>query len=104
MAFQLEYLDEVLTDIQEAKAWYKKQREGLEEEFAAAILQAIERILLIPSAYRIRYKNIRIAHPQRFPYNIHFYFTKSKATVVITAIVHNKRSTISVRKRRGRSR
>jgi hypothetical protein len=56
MAFRLEYLDEVLTDIQEAKAWYKEQREGLEEEFGTTILQAIERILSMPSAYRIRDK------------------------------------------------
>ena len=44
MAYQLLYFDEVLTDIQEAKAWYKEKRDGLEDEFALAVETALERI------------------------------------------------------------
>ncbi|MGH2645846.1 MAG: hypothetical protein ACRDE2_17980, partial [Chitinophagaceae bacterium] len=77
MAYLLRYFDEVLTDVQEAKAWYKEQHDGLEEEFSAAIAQTIERILTMPTVYAVRYKSIRIAHPKRFPYNIHFYIDKS---------------------------
>lgn len=91
MTWQLQYFDEVLTDIQEAKLWYKDQRKGLEVEFAIAIENAIAQIVKMPAAYAVRYKNVRIAHPKRFPYNIHFYIDKSKTLVVITAIIHNKR-------------
>lgn len=85
------YLDEVLTDVQEAKIWYKTQKEGLEIEFADRIEQAIKTILSMPLAYATRYKNVRIAHPRVFPYNIHFHVNEPAKTVVFTAIVHNKR-------------
>ena len=99
MAYLLQYFDEALTDIQEAKIWYKEQREGLEEDFSAIIEQTIERIVKMPTVYAVRYKSIRIAHPKRFPYNVHFYIDKSQATVVITAIVHNRRNPVIARQR-----
>ncbi|WP_130277247.1 plasmid stabilization system [Cecembia calidifontis] len=63
----------------------------MEEEFALAIEIAIQQLLNKPFGYAIRYRNVRIAHPKRFPYNIHFYIDEANLTVVITAIVHIKR-------------
>jgi mRNA-degrading endonuclease RelE of RelBE toxin-antitoxin system len=90
--YNSQYFDEVFTDIQEAKIWYKEQKEGLEVEFAFTIEKAIEQILKMPSAYSTRYKNVRIAHPKIFPYNIHFYIDETTKTVVFTAVIHNKRN------------
>lgn len=90
--YSSQYFDEVLIDIQETKIWYKEQKEGLEVEFAFAIEKAIEQVLKMPSAYATRYKNVRIAHPKTFPYNIHFYIDETDKTVVFTAIIHNKRN------------
>jgi mRNA-degrading endonuclease RelE of RelBE toxin-antitoxin system len=89
--YNSQYLDQVFTDIQEAKIWYKEQKEGLEVEFALAIETAIEKVLKMPTSYSTRYKNIRIAHPKIFPYNIHFYIDEVNEIVVFTAIIHNKR-------------
>jgi mRNA-degrading endonuclease RelE of RelBE toxin-antitoxin system len=89
--YNAHYFDEVFIDIQEAKIWYKQQKEGLEVEFAFAIEKAIQKVLKMPSAYSPRYKKVRIAHPKTFPYNIHFYIDEATQTVVFTAIVHNKR-------------
>jgi hypothetical protein len=99
MSFQIEFFDEVLTDIQEAKEWYKEQRFGLEVEFAFEIEKVLEKIIKRPESFSIRYKNIRIAHPKVFPYNIHFYFDSPLDLIVITGIVHNKRDQNIVRKR-----
>lgn len=85
------YFDQVFTDVQEAKIWYKEQKEGLEVEFAFAIETAIYKVLKMPTSYSLRYKNIRIAHPKIFPYNIHFYIDEVNKIVVFTAIAHNKR-------------
>ncbi|PDS25682.1 plasmid stabilization system [Flavobacterium branchiophilum] len=60
-------------------------------EFALAIESVIQKVLKMPTSYSPRYKNIRIAHPKTFPYNIHFYIDEVNKTVVFTAIVHNKR-------------
>jgi plasmid stabilization system protein ParE len=99
MPYTLQYFDEAETDINEAKAWYKEQQDGLEIEFATAVEKAIERLLQTPRAYAVRYKTVRMAHPKKFPYNIHFYIDESNHTVVITAIVHSKRHPKIARKR-----
>ena len=91
MAYTILYFDEVLDDVQQAKVWYNNQKDGLEVEFAMCIEKAIEQIIKMPTAYSIRYKNVRIAHPKIFPYNIHFYIDDSIEAIVITAIVHIKR-------------
>jgi hypothetical protein len=46
----------------------------------------------MPSAFAVRYKNVRIAHTKIFPYNIHYYIDEIKVQVVIIGIVHNKRN------------
>ena len=89
--YNSQYFDQVFTDVQEAKIWYKEQKEGLEVRFAGAIETAIQKVLETPTSYAPRYKNVRIAHPKTFPYNIHFYIDEVNETVVFTAIVHNKR-------------
>ena len=91
MGHNVQFFDEVIFDIQEAKFWYKEKREGLEIEFSWAVEDTIEQIAKMPFSYSVRYKNVRIAHPKVFPYNIHFYIDESTELVVITAIVHNKR-------------
>lgn len=89
--YTAQYFDQVFIDIQEAKIWYKEQKEGLEVEFATAIEITIQKVLKMPTSYSTRYKNIRIAHPKIFPYNLHFYIDELNEIVVFTAIVHNKR-------------
>ena len=89
--YTAQYFDQVFTDIQEAKIWYKEQKVGLEVEFALAIETAIQKILKMPTSYSPRYKNVRIAHPKTFPYKIHFYIDEANEIVIFTAIVHNKR-------------
>jgi plasmid stabilization system protein ParE len=99
MTYRLLFFDEALSDVLQAKQWYNEQCEGLDEEFAQALVQAISQISEMPFAYAVRYKNIRIAHPKRFPFNIHFYVDEPNAIVVITAIVHNKRHPTKAQKR-----
>ena len=86
------YLDEVEDDIIVAKQWYAEQQKGLEVRFVAAVKDALSNILKMPTAYAVRYRNVRIAHTKTFPYNVHFYIDEAKEQVVIIGIVHNKRN------------
>ena len=86
------YLDEVENDVSSAKQWYAEQQEGLDTRFSIAVKEALLNVLKMPFIYAVRYKNVRIAHPKKFPYNIHFYIDKTNETVVISGIVHNKRN------------
>lgn len=92
MAYTVLFFNEVKQDIKEAKNWYHQQLKGLEHRFAEDIKTAIVRIGERPYALAIRYKNIRIAHPDIFPYSIHYYINHEENTIVITAIVHNNRN------------
>ena len=91
MVYKVLYFDEVRQDIKEAKNWYRSQLKGLEKRFAEDIKIAISRLKERPAVHAIRYKNIRIAHPDVFPYAIHFYIDDHANTVVITGILHNSR-------------
>ena len=90
--YKVFYLDEVDNDIAVAKQWYAEQQNNLDVRFVAAVKETVSNILKMPSAYAVRYRNIRIARTKIFPYNIHFYVDETKAQVVIIGIVHNKRN------------
>ena len=90
--YKILYFDEVENDIAVAKQWYAEQQEGLDVRFVSAVKDALSGILKMPSAYAVRYKNIRIAHTRIFPYNVHFYIDEINMQVVIIGIIHNKRN------------
>lgn len=97
MPYKILYFDEVSVDIIEAKTWYNAQSKNLGKRFSQDIKTTILRIKERPEVHAIRYKNVRIAHPDVFPYSIHYYMEGN--TIVITAIVHNSRKPFSAQKR-----
>lgn len=98
MTYTVIYLDEAREDVKRAKAWYKKQLNGLQKKFATDVIEAIVRMQVTPTAYAIRYKNIRIIHTRIFPFGIHFYIDETNKSLVITAITHDFRDTETVAK------
>jgi mRNA-degrading endonuclease RelE of RelBE toxin-antitoxin system len=90
--YKVLYLDEVENDIIAAKQWYAEQQKDLEIRFSFAVKEALSTILKMPSAFAVRYKNVRIVHTKIFPYNIHYYIDETKAQVVIIGVVHNRRN------------
>jgi len=91
MPYKIIYVDKAKQDVRESKAWYKQQRNGLQKQFASAIIKAISLLQKNPYAYAIRYKNIRIIHPKTFPFGIHFYIDETAKQIIITAIIHDYR-------------
>jgi len=99
MPYSLSYFDDVRIDIQNAKAWYKQRRPGLEKRFAEAIKTALLKLKQNPLAHELKYKNIRVAHPKTFPYGIHFYIDDTQQQIVVVAIVHHRRNPNTSQKR-----
>ena len=58
--YKVLYLDEVQNDISTAKQWYAEQQEYLDIKFSAAVKETLSSIKKMPSAYSVRYKNVRI--------------------------------------------
>lgn len=96
--FELDYFDEVEDDIEVAKLWYYEQspETDLEERFADAIKQVINKLQKNPFVYHPVFENIRIAHPKFFPYGVHFIINEGKNQILIVAILHNKQDKIKM--------
>jgi len=86
------YLDEVENDIAIAKQWYAEQQKELDVQFVFAVKKTLSDIAKMPSAYAVRYRNVRIAHTKVFPFNVHFYIDEINTQVVIIGVVHNTRN------------
>lgn len=92
MHYSLNYFDDALQDAKDAKAWYKEQQSGLDKQFANSIKSTILFVQRNPFAFAVRYRNIRVAFPKKFPYGIHFYIDEKNQQIIIIAITHNKRN------------
>lgn len=73
----------------DAVAFYNEQLPGLGYEFSYEVNKAIERIINFPETYPKISGRARKCRCKRFPYNIIYYIYKS--SIVIVAIMHNKR-------------
>ena len=71
-------------ELDEATAWYKSRKRGLETEFRAEVNQMLERIASTPTPFRPVRGGIRRALLRRFPYAIHF-FEEPQAIVILAA-------------------
>ena len=81
-----------------AREWYQQQQiAGLGNRFAQAVKNCILKIRSNPHAHAIRYKNVRIAHTDKFPYAIHFYLEDD--TIIITSIIFQVRNPLIARRK-----
>jgi hypothetical protein len=55
-------------DLADARNWYEEQRQGLGDEFLAAIATAFIRLEQNPDQYPIYYRDFRRVLVDRFPY------------------------------------
>ena len=79
-------------ELKEAKAWYEDQREGLGEEYALSIEEAIERISRNPELYAIVREDVRQVLVRRFPYVVYYRYENDKSErIVILAVFHASR-------------
>jgi plasmid stabilization system protein ParE len=80
---------EAETDLQSAFDWYEQRRVGLGMAFREAVNGTIARIAESPRAYPVRYRELRRALVQRFPYAV--YYRPNDDVIVVVAVVHGSR-------------
>ena len=76
-------------ELDEAMAWYEKQKEGLGTELKEAIDQMLLKIGSTPERFRPVRGEVRRALLRRFPYAIHF--VPEPEAIIVLAIFHTKR-------------
>lgn len=91
MSFKLVVRPEVDADLLVAEEWYEDQESGLGNAFLRDVVATIERILVNPLIYRVRYgrRPVRWAYTRRFPYRVIFHIDND--TVVIDTVIHSAR-------------
>ncbi len=76
-------------DLAAAKAWYERQQRGLGEDFLKCVEEALDRIRLLPEAYRQVAPGVRRVIVRRFPYGV--YYRVDLSQIAVLAFYHSKR-------------
>ncbi len=88
---------EAKQDLDEARAWYDQQQEGLGSEFLAKVDERLEEIEQAPQRYAAGYRGVRAANVDRFPYVVRFAEINSRIEVI--AVHHGSRNPSEWRRR-----
>jgi plasmid stabilization system protein ParE len=89
MTHPLVYHPEVLSEVDEAFAWYEQQRTGLGERLLTAIRETLDSVQENPRQVGVIHRNVRAALVRRFPYVV--YFREESTRIVVIAIQHGRR-------------
>ncbi len=81
-------LPAAITDLNEARSWYKVRNRQLPLRLKEQVVDTIKKLQTTPTAHAIRYKNVRIANVNIFPYAIHYIIEDENSLIVVLAIHH----------------
>lgn len=77
------------SDLRNAAQYYNSQQRGLGTKFLRAIKDSILIIRNHPEAFQIRFNDIRIGIPNKFPYLIFYNVNYDNNEIRIIAILHS---------------
>ena len=86
-------------DIREAMEWYKNQNINLPEKFLEKIDESLVKIQKNPQHYQKRYKEIRQAIVDRFPYTIYYFIEEELKLIVVIGVLAQKQNFDRIKKR-----
>jgi plasmid stabilization system protein ParE len=79
-------------DILESVLWYNKQQPDLGRYYYNSVQQTIKSIKANPNKYQLRYKTLRMALVNKFPFIVMFLIDENKKQIAITAVLHTSRN------------
>ena len=88
MRYKLVLSTEIEKEYKDAVSWYDNISLSLGDDLHKVFLEELESIGSTPLVYQKRYRNIRVAFLQRFPYGIHFIFEDE--VVQVLKFLHTK--------------
>src|SRR5262245_55617246 len=77
-------------DADMARAWYERERQGLGNQFANALIKTVESLSDLPLSFPQSIGTVRRARMHGFPY--HVYFEHMHSDSIILAIAHMHRN------------
>ena len=73
-------------DIRSTAKWYNQQQKGLGIRFTKEVRKKVAHICKNPENIATRYKDVKTAIVDVFPYMIHFVVVEENKTIVISAV------------------
>ena len=89
--FKVQVLELAKMDMRQASSWYNQQQVGLGKRLTEDMARILRKIASNPTSFAVRYKVIRLANFDTFPYAAHFYIDDKNDTIFIIAIMHTSR-------------
>ncbi|CAM1364371.1 type II toxin-antitoxin system RelE/ParE family toxin [Tenacibaculum xiamenense] len=84
--YYIDFQDDAREDMKEIKLYYNSIDIALFDSFKYDLNQILDVISIFPKTYQLIYKNIRIAHLQRFSYVV--YYEIREQNIFIHAVSH----------------
>jgi|SRR3954471_4876115 toxin ParE1/3/4 len=89
MAAKLVVAPEAERDVDEAYAWYERQRVGLGEDFLTCVDACLQAVRRTPKMHQPVHENYRRGLVRRFPYAV--FYEYANRTVTVYAVMHTSR-------------
>jgi plasmid stabilization system protein ParE len=93
-------LPAVEADVAEAAEWYEIRRPGLGQRFVFAVRSADQFLVDNPFRFSVRFSDVRRLNLGDFPYSIFFFLHEND--IIVLGVLHNRRDTRAILKRRRR--
>ena len=90
---------EVKNDVLQAKDWYRSKQIGLEKRFAKEVKNTLSYLIKNPLMFQVKYKSVRTAYIEVFPYGVHYHLNKNSKTITVLGLFHSSVSTDKWEKR-----
>lgn len=87
-------------DILESIVWYNNEKENLGFEFYESVVEKINLLTEKPLHYSKRFKDVRTAKVNKYPYLIYFKIQESSSVINILGVLHTSRNPQLIRKRK----
>jgi hypothetical protein len=79
---------EVKNDVLQAKDWYKTKQKDLDKRFANEVKSTLNYLIKNPLLFQIKYKTVRTAFTEVFPYSVHYHLNEKTKTSTVLGIFH----------------
>jgi len=89
MIYELVFRVEAEKDLEDIQDYYNKILPAITDNFFMEFFETMDFIEGEPELFQIRYREIRIAPLNRFPYGIHY--KQSGEKIIVYRVLHTKR-------------
>ena len=87
--YQISFTPDAYQDLNNATKWYENEKIGLGKRFYKSVSTMIGTLSENPFLFAVRYKGIRGALVEKFPFSIFYLVEEGQQCVHIIAILHN---------------